>query len=211
MAQSLNKVLLLGRVGREPEMKFAQVSICRFSVATSESYKDRTTGEWKETTEWHNVVIFGPAADAAKERIHKGDLVFVEGKITNRSWVDQSGQKRYSTEIRADRIQPIGSRSEHSGAQAGYQDQYSEQGQQWVNQPPKPPIGQGGIGSQAANRYNQGGGASNNPNLGSSSDPNYSHVEPIQSIKYEDDYSEQDYGDPISNYNGIDQRSKLDE
>ncbi len=210
MAQSLNKVFLIGRVGREPEMKFAQYPVCKFSVATTESYKDKTTGEWKDVTDWHNVVALGALAEAIKDRIHKGLLVFVEGRVSNRSWVDQTGQKKYITEIRADKIQNLSPRTESAGNYDSYTDQTRQYSDQQVHpQPPKPPIGQGGFGSQAEKKY--GNQAANSQYLGSSNDPNSSYDKSLTPIQLDDDYSDQDFGDPLSNYNGIDNRSKLDE
>lgn len=124
MAQSLNRVTLIGRVGVAPTRAASSTPICNFTLATTESYKDKSTDEWKETTEWHNIVVFGPAADAAMERISKGDLIYVEGKLTTRSWTDDSGIKKYKTEIKADRIITTTS-AQKSAPTATYGDVYS--------------------------------------------------------------------------------------
>lgn len=101
----LNKVMLIGNVGRDPEVRSAGGSnVANLSVATTESWKDRNSGEWKERAEWHKVVAWGALADRVRDSIGKGERVYVEGKLETRKWQDQSGQDRYTTEIRAERI-----------------------------------------------------------------------------------------------------------
>ena len=97
----LNKVCLLGNMGRDPEIRSTQSggSVANLSVATSESWKDKNSGERKERTEWHRVVVWGPQADNCGRHLRKGDRVYLEGKLETRKWTDQSGQDRYSTEI----------------------------------------------------------------------------------------------------------------
>jgi single-strand DNA-binding protein len=102
MAGSVNKVILLGNLGRDPEVRTSQdgAKIVNLNIATSESWKDRATGERKEKTEWHRVVIFNPnLADIAERYLKKGSSVYVEGALQTRKWTDQSGQEKYSTEI----------------------------------------------------------------------------------------------------------------
>lgn len=102
MAGSVNKVTLVGNLGRDPEVRFAQdnTKIANLSIATSESWKDRTTGERKERTEWHRVVIFNPnLAEVAEKYLKKGAKVFIEGQLQTRKWTDQQGQEKYTTEI----------------------------------------------------------------------------------------------------------------
>lgn len=95
----LNKVTLIGRLGKDPELRNTNAgSVCNFSIATSEKYKDKSTGETKEKTEWHNIVSWNKTADVAGKYLHKGDLVYVEGKIQTRSW-EKDGVTRYTTEI----------------------------------------------------------------------------------------------------------------
>jgi single-strand DNA-binding protein len=98
---SLNKVMLIGRLGRDPEIRSTQAGekIANLNVACSESWKDKTTGERKEKTEWVNVVIFGNVAEVAERYLKKGSKVFIEGKLQTRKWQDQSGSDRYSTEV----------------------------------------------------------------------------------------------------------------
>ena len=102
MAGSVNKVILVGNVGRDPEVRTSQdgSKIVNLSIATSETWKDRSSGERKEKTEWHRVVIFNPnLADVAERFLRKGSSVYVEGALQTRKWTDQSGAEKYSTEV----------------------------------------------------------------------------------------------------------------
>ena len=102
MAGSVNKVILVGNLGRDPETRQTQDGrpICNMSVATSETWKDRQTGERRERTEWHRVVIFNERlAEFAQNYLHKGRKVYVEGQLQTRKWTDQSGQEKYTTEV----------------------------------------------------------------------------------------------------------------
>ncbi len=102
MAGSLNKVMLIGNLGKDPEVRtFANGGkVCNFSIATSESWKDRNTGERQEKTEWHNVAIFNEGLAGVAERfLKKGSKVYVEGQLQTRKWTDQNGQDRYTTEV----------------------------------------------------------------------------------------------------------------
>lgn len=108
----VNKVILIGRLGKDPEVRNLEngVSVANFTMATSESYKDRTTGEKKEVTEWHNVVLWRGLAEISQKYLHKGDMVYIEGKLRTRSW-EKEGVTRYTTEIVADNMTMLGSRS----------------------------------------------------------------------------------------------------
>ena len=101
MAGSVNKVILVGNLGRDPEIRTMQSGdkVANLSLATSETWNDRQTGERRERTEWHRVVIFGRVADIAEQYLRKGSKVYVEGSLQTRKWQDQSGQDRYSTEV----------------------------------------------------------------------------------------------------------------
>jgi single-strand DNA-binding protein len=102
MAGSVNKVILIGNLGRDPEVRTFQNGgkVCNLRIATSETWKDRTTGERKERTEWHSVAIFSePLARVAEQYLRKGSKVYIEGQLETRKWQDQSGQDRYSTEV----------------------------------------------------------------------------------------------------------------
>jgi single-strand DNA-binding protein len=103
----INKVILVGNLGRDPEMRYtqSQVPVCSFAMATSETYKDRNSGERITQTEWHNIVMWRGLAETANQYLRKGSQVYIEGKLQTRSWEDQSGQKRYTTEIVADVMQ----------------------------------------------------------------------------------------------------------
>lgn len=102
MAGSINKVILVGNLGRDPEVRSTQdgAKIVSFSVATSEVWKDKTSGERKDRTEWHRVVVFNPAlADVCEKYLHKGSKVYIEGQLQTRKYQDQSGAERYVTEV----------------------------------------------------------------------------------------------------------------
>lgn len=103
---SLNKAQLIGNLGRDPETRYTAEgdAITNVSIATSEKWKDKSTGEEKEATEWHKVVFFGRLGEIAGEYLRKGSKVYVEGKITTRKWTDKEGVERYTTEIRAERL-----------------------------------------------------------------------------------------------------------
>ncbi len=102
MAGSVNKVILIGNLGRDPEVRTFQNGgkVCNLRIATSENWKDRNTGERREKTEWHSVAIFSePLARVAEQYLRKGSKVYIEGQLETRKWQDQSGQDRYSTEV----------------------------------------------------------------------------------------------------------------
>jgi single-strand DNA-binding protein len=115
---SVNKVILIGNLGKDPEIRYISdnVPVANFSIATSESYKDKN-GEWQEATEWHNVVAWRNLAERAEKYLKKGKQVYVEGKIRTRSWDDKDGNKRYTTEIVADTLQVLGKREEGEGGE----------------------------------------------------------------------------------------------
>ncbi|MGC1240840.1 MAG: single-stranded DNA-binding protein [Chryseosolibacter sp.] len=117
----VNKVILVGRLGKDPEVRNLEngVSVANFTMATSESYKDRTTGEKKEVTEWHNIVLWRGLAEVSQKYLHKGDLVYIEGKLRTRSW-EKEGVTRYTTEIVADNMTMLGSRT--GGGNSGSSD-----------------------------------------------------------------------------------------
>ena len=122
---SLNKVILIGNLGRDPETRYAPSgdAICNLTIATTETWKDKTTGERREATEWHRVVFFGRLAEIAAQYLKKGSQVYVEGRLQTRKWQDKDGQDRYTTEIRADEMKMLGSRQGQGGdAAMGRQD-----------------------------------------------------------------------------------------
>ncbi|HYG20274.1 MAG TPA: single-stranded DNA-binding protein [Ohtaekwangia sp.] len=112
----VNKVILVGRLGKDPEVRNLDngAVVANFSMATSESYKDRTTGEKKEVTEWHNIVLWRGLAEIAQKYLHKGDMVFIEGKLRTRSW-EKDGVTRYTTEIVGDNMTMLSPKSGGGG------------------------------------------------------------------------------------------------
>ena len=100
MARGLNKVMLIGNLGSDPEIKYSQsgTAIANLRIATAENRKN-SDGEWEERTEWHRLVLFGRQAEISKDYLHKGSKIYIEGRLQTRSWEDQNGQKHYSTEV----------------------------------------------------------------------------------------------------------------
>jgi len=109
---SVNKVILIGNLGRDPEVRYMPSgdAVANITIATTETWKDKG-GEKQEQTEWHRVAMFGKTAEIAGEYLKKGSQVYIEGRLQTRKWTDKEGQERYTTEIRADRMQMLGSRS----------------------------------------------------------------------------------------------------
>ncbi|HID82212.1 MAG TPA: single-stranded DNA-binding protein [Chromatiales bacterium] len=112
MARGVNKVILVGNLGADPETKYMPSgdAVTNITVATSESWKDKQTGDKREKTEWHKVVMFRRLAEIAAEYLRKGSQVYIEGKIQTRKWQDKDGNDRYTTEIVADQMQMLGAR-----------------------------------------------------------------------------------------------------
>lgn len=148
MARGVNKVILVGSLGQDPEVRYMPQggAVANFSIATSERYKDKTTGEPKEITEWHKIVIYQKLAEIAGEYLRKGSKVYIEGKLKTRKWQDKDGIERYTTEIIANELQMLDSKpagqQPAQGQQQGYQ-QSQPQGQRQhasQQQPMEPPI-----------------------------------------------------------------------
>ena len=116
---SVNKVIIVGHCGRDPETRYSanDQAFTNVSIATTSKWKDKASGEPREEVEWHRVTFMGKLAEIAGEYLKKGSQVYVEGRIRTRKWQDQSGQDRYSTEIIADQMQMLGSRSANEGGQ----------------------------------------------------------------------------------------------
>src|SRR5210317_1440981 len=110
MARGINKVIIVGNVGQDPETRYmpSGSAVTNFKVATNESWKDKQTGEQKDRTEWHRVAMFNRLAEIAAEYLRKGSQVYIEGKLRTRKWQGQDGQDRYTTEIIADEMQMLG-------------------------------------------------------------------------------------------------------
>jgi single-strand DNA-binding protein len=118
MARGVNKVILVGNLGADPETRAmpSGATVANLRIATSESWRDKTSGEQQERTEWHRVALFGRLAEIASEYLRKGSQVYIEGSLRTRKWQDKQGQERYSTEIVGNELQMLGSRG---GAGAG--------------------------------------------------------------------------------------------
>lgn len=115
----INKVTLVGNLGKDPEIKHLEggASVAKFSLATNENYRDKN-GEWQTQTEWHDIVAWRQLAEKAARDLHKGSLVYIEGKITHRKWQDKEGQDRYSTEIVASTIRSLERRESTGGGKS---------------------------------------------------------------------------------------------
>jgi len=123
MARGVNKVILLGNVGKDPEIRTTQggMTVASFSLATAERAKDQT-GNWTDKTEWHNLVAFQRTAEIVRDYVKKGSQLYIEGKIQTRSWDDkESGQKKYRTEILVNDLQLLGGRGEGASSGGGYE------------------------------------------------------------------------------------------
>lgn len=135
-SRGINKVIILGALGQDPEVKYMPSggAVCNLSLATSEQWNDKSTGENKEQTEWHRVVIFGKLAEVAGEYLRKGSQVYIEGKLRTRKWTDQSGVEKYTTEIVLQPMngvmQMIGGKSSDNGNQQSQQRQQPGSNQQ---------------------------------------------------------------------------------
>jgi single-strand DNA-binding protein len=121
MAKSVNKVILIGNLGKDPEVKYTPqgTAVAKITLATNESYKDKA-GQWQERTEWHNVVLWQRLAEIAGEYLKKGNKVYIEGRLQTRSWDDkQTNQKKYMTEVVAGTMVLLGGRGESGGFEGG--------------------------------------------------------------------------------------------
>ena len=149
MARGINKVILVGNLGADPETRYMPSggAVTNLSIATSESWKDKQTGEQKDRTEWHKVAMFNRLAEVAAEYLRKGSQVYIEGKIRTRKWQDKDGNDRYTTEVIADEMQMLGGRGGAGGGSGG-----------------------GNYGGGSGGGGNQGGG-SNAPSGGGQSAP----------------------------------------
>jgi len=110
MAGSINKVILIGNLGKDPEVRHLEsgAAVCNFSIATGETYKDKNSGEKVTHTEWHNIVLWRGLAEVAEKYLKKGAKIYIEGKLRTRSWQDQEGNTRYTTEILGDNMTMLG-------------------------------------------------------------------------------------------------------
>ena len=138
---SVNKVILVGNLGKDPEVRYTAdgAAIANITLATTDTWKDKTSGEKKEATEWHRVAFFGKLAEIAGQYLKKGRSVYIEGRIRTRKWQDKEGQDRYTTEIIADAMQMLGSRSGMGGGEPREMREPSAAGE---SRPAKKPAGQ---------------------------------------------------------------------
>ena len=126
--RGVNKVILVGNLGNDPEVRYSQAgaAITNISVATSESWKDKQTGQPQERTEWHRVVFFNRLAEIAGEYLRKGSKVYLEGSLRTRKWQDKEGQDKYTTEIVAGEMQMLDSRGDSNRDSGGYNQEYQQ-------------------------------------------------------------------------------------
>lgn len=155
MARGVNKVILVGNLGNDPEQKSMPNgnAVTGITVATSESWKDKQTGQQQERTEWHRVVFFNRLAEIAGQYLSKGSKVYIEGSLRTRKWQDQNGQDRYTTEVIASEMQMLGSPNQN-GTQANAYQQPQQQAQQNYRQPQQ---NQQRPQQQPSNRQNNNG------------------------------------------------------
>ena len=150
MARGINKVILVGNLGQDPEVRYMPNgnAVANITLATSDSYKDKNTGQLVDKTEWHRVVFFGKLAEVVGEYCRKGSQIYVEGKLQTRKWQDQQGQEKYTTEIVVDgftgQMQMLGGRGDNAGSNSG--GGFQQQNQQ-----------QSGFAPQQSQGFNQGG------------------------------------------------------
>lgn len=177
--RGVNKVILVGTLGKDPETKTFPNggSITQFSIATSESWMDKNTGERKEQTEWHRIVLNNRLGEIAQQYLRKGSKVYIEGSLRTRQWTDQNGQERYATEIRGEQMQMLDSRqsqqnqgdSAYGGGNSNYQNPYnSNTGNQYNQGFNSPNTANQNNGNQAGGYNNQApqGGYGNQANSG---------------------------------------------
>ncbi len=172
--KGVNKVILIGTLGQDPEVRYMPNggAVANISLATNESWKDKNTGEQKEKTEWHRVVIFGKLAEIAGEYLHKGSQVYIEGKLQTRKWQDQAtGADKYTTEVLVDfggQMQMLGGKNQNDSNQqqaqpSGFQQQAPQQQQPHPNQT-------GTVQPQGTAQYGQGGPQAPQPQLAPNTD-----------------------------------------
>ena len=168
MARGVNKVILVGNLGQDPEVRYMPNGngVANISVATTDSWKDKNTGQLQERTEWHRVILFGKLAEVAGEYLRKGSQVYIEGRLQTRKWTDQSGQEKYTTEIVVDmggQMQMLGGRNNDQHQGTGYQGGGYQGGHQ-----------QGGYQGGQQNNQRQSNARNNNSQGGYSPKPQQS-------------------------------------
>ena len=166
-SRGVNKVILVGNLGQDPEVRYMPNggAVANLRLATSESWRDKQTGEMKEVTEWHSVVLYGKLAEVAGEYLRKGSQVYIEGQLRTRKWQDQSGQDRYSTEVVVNvggTMQMLGGRQGGGAPMGGGQPQGGGQQGGW-GQPQQPQGGNAQFSGGAQSRPQQSPAPSNEP------------------------------------------------
>ena len=148
MARGVNKVILVGNLGADPDTRYmpSGKAVTNIRVATSESWKDRQTGDMQERTEWHSIVMYDKLGEIAAEYLRKGSQVYIEGKIRTRKWQDKEGKDRYTTEIIADQMQMLGSRGGGGGASSEPREPRSTSRQAPAEDRSAAPVDEGGAG-----------------------------------------------------------------
>ena len=138
----INKVIIVGFLGNDPEVRTMPNGefVVNISVATSESWTDKNSGEKKEVTEWHRIVIYRKLAEIAAQYLHKGSQVYIEGRLKTRKWQDNNGQDRYSTEIQCDNLQMLGGRNQDATQNQPPKQQDKQQKAQSKPQQSEPPM-----------------------------------------------------------------------
>ncbi|MGM0694784.1 MAG: single-stranded DNA-binding protein [Pseudomonadota bacterium] len=157
MARGINKVILIGNLGQDPEVRFTPsgTAVANLNLATTDTWMDKQSGQRQERTEWHRIVLFNKTAEIAQQYLRKGSKVYIEGRLQTRKWQDQNGQDKYTTEIVANDMQMLDSRGGDGGGQYGGQ---PPQGGQYGSQPP-----QGGQYGGPQQGGNVGGGQPQRP------------------------------------------------
>ena len=145
MARGINKVILIGNLGADPETRSmpSGMTVANIRIATSESWKDKQSGEQKERTEWHNVAMFGRLGEIAGEYLRKGSQVYIEGSLRTRKWQDKEGRDRYTTEVIADEMQMLGGRGGGGGSGGGSTGNYESRERAPAGEPAAAGVGAG--------------------------------------------------------------------
>ncbi|UTA79007.1 single-stranded DNA-binding protein [Halomonas sp. XH26] len=140
MARGINKVILIGNLGQDPEVRFTQggTAVANLNIATSDSWMDRNSGQRQERTEWHRVILFKKTAEIAQQYLKKGSKVYIEGRLQTRKWQDQSGQDRYTTEVVANDMQMLDSGGQQQAPQQSVHQQPPQNQQRGGYQQPPP-------------------------------------------------------------------------
>ncbi|MBE0403424.1 single-stranded DNA-binding protein [Halomonas citrativorans] len=169
MARGINKVILIGNLGQDPEMRFTPsgTAVANLNLATSDTWMDRQSGQRQERTEWHRIVLFNKTAEIAQQYLKKGSKVYIEGRLQTRKWQDQNGQDRYSTEIVANDMQMLDGRTgDFQGGSAPQNNYAGNQGGMAQGAAPQGGYPQQGGAPQGNNFGGQGSGHNNPGNLG---------------------------------------------